>query len=718
VFTSRDRDFRAAIASALSISLNSVKEPVLVVAKKNKSVLSNLATWLRTMNADREGRIDVPMLLIDDEADNASINTRTNPNETTAINKAIRDLLALFRRSTYVGFTATPFANIFIDPSSTDEMLGDDLFPRDFIHLLEPPTNYIGIDRVFPPMDPEQPEAGETEALAAGIRTIEDSDDWLPVDHKSDAVPGPIPESMLTALRQFLLACAIRDLRIKHRTDGHERGIHRSMLVNVSRFTAIQNRVADQIHVELDRIRDQIRLYGRLKPHEAAARSAEIGILQCLFQDEFAQARPGWAEVLSFLHDAISPIRVQPVNQGTGAASLDYSLIREEPGVRIIAVGGNSLSRGLTLEGLCVSYFLRNSKAYDTLLQMGRWFGYRDGYFDLCRIWLTAEAEGWYRHVTDATNELKRDFARMRRQKATPAEFGLRVRTHPDTLLITARNKMTSGINVVGEVRDISLAGRGIETSRLYADQLRNKENLRIVDRFLSDLMDSYGAPGESSNGNAAVWRDVPADTVAKLLREYLVHPLNHDFQGDAISDFLLAAAQRGDAQLSHWTIAVPTNGTEGPIVPPLSSGLDVQAKRRQVLLRQTPPQSLLVSGKKARVGGREDVLHGLSFEQADAVRDAERKAKPGVKNIPEDAFRAVMQAPLLLIYLLRGIEQQAAGDTQYKSRLVLPALGLHFPGIRDPNAPKRYVSYRLNRVAQAELELDGDDLSDDDDED
>jgi hypothetical protein len=718
VFTSRDRDFRAAIASALSISLNSVKEPVLVVAKKNKGVLSNLATWLRTMNADREGRIDVPMLLIDDEADNASINTRLSPNETTAINKAIRDLLALFRRSSYVGFTATPFANIFIDPSSTDEMLGDDLFPRDFIHLLEAPTNYVGMDRVFPPMDPDQPETGEAEAWAAGLRTIEDSDDWLPVDHKSGATLGPISQSLLDALRQFLLTCALRDLRIKNRVDGHENGIHRSMLVNVSRFTATQNRVADQIHVELERIRDQVRLYGRLKPIEAAVRSPEIAALQRLFEDEFAEAGFGWAEVLAYLHDAISPIRVQPVNQGTGAASLDYGAVKDAPGVRVIAVGGNSLSRGLTLEGLCVSYFLRNSKAYDTLLQMSRWFGYRDGYSDLCRIWLTAEAEGWYRHVTDATNELKRDFTRMRRQRATPAEFGLRVRTHPDTLLITARNKMATGINVVGEVRDISLAGRGIETARLYADQQRNEENLRIVDRFLSDLVDGLGAPAQSPNGNAKLLGDAPADVIAKLLREFLVHPQNHDFQGDAISDFLLAATQRGDPQLSHWRVALPTNGTEGPITPPLSSGLAVEAKRRLVLLRQTPPQSLLVSGKKARVGGREDVLHGLSFEQAEAVKAQEKKANPE-KNIPEDAFRAAMQAPLLVIYLLRGFErQQGGGEAPYRRGVVLPALGLHFPGIKDPNAPKRYVSYRLNRVAQGELELDGDDLSSEDDED
>ena len=150
---------------------------------------------------------------------------------------------------------------------------------------------------------------------------------------------------------------------------------------------------------------------------------------------------------------------------------------------------------------------------------------------------------------------------------------------------------------------------------------------------------------------------EIKADRIANLLREFRVHPLNHDFQGDAISDFLVAAAQRDDPQLSHWTVALPTNGTEGPITPALTSSLSVQAKKRLVLLRQTPPQSLLVSGKKARVGGREDVLHGLSFEQAEAVKAEEKKANPD-KSVPEDAFRAAMQAPLLVIYLLRGFER------------------------------------------------------------
>jgi hypothetical protein len=714
VFTSRDKDFRTAIASALNISLKSVNEPVLVVAKKNKGVLNNLSTWLRTMNADSDGHIDDPLLLIDDEADNASINTRKEPTETTAINKGIRDLPALFTRSSYVGFTATPFANIFVDPTSTSEMLGDDLFPRDFIHLLEAPTNYVGMNTLFPTADPDAADAGDAEARAAGIRTIDDMDDWLPLDHKREAVPGPIPESLLEAVRLFLLTCSVRDIRVLRHIEGHEKGIHRSMLVNVSRFTAVQDQVAAQIHVELERIRQQVRLYGKRRPREAAANSPEIAQLQTLFEADLTQCGVNWPDTLSALHESISPVRVQAVNQKSGAASLDYGSVKERPGMRVIAVGGNSLSRGLTLEGLNVSYFLRNSKAYDTLLQMSRWFGYRNGYSDLCRLWLAADAEGWYRHIAEATNELKRDFTRMRRQKATPAEFGLRVRTHPDTLLITARNKMATGINIVGEVRDISLAGRGIETARLYADQNRNGENFKIVDRFLSDLVNEYGPAEASQNGNAMLWHAVSAGAVGKLLREFLVHPLNHDFQGDAIADHLATADDRDEQQTTQWTVALPTNGTSGPVLPALSIGLDLEAKKRVVLLRQTPPQSLLVSGKKARLGGREDVRHGLTAEQVALVDESERKAKPDLKNIPEDAYRAAMSNPLLVVHLVRGFERDNDAERVYKDGLILPALALHFPGIRNPNAPKRYISYRLNRIAQAELELDGDDLEDD----
>jgi hypothetical protein len=260
------------------------------------------------------------------------------------------------------------------------------------------------------------------------------------------------------------------------------------------------------------------------------------------------------------------------------------------------------------------------------------------------------------------------------------------------------------------------LAGRGIETARLYADELRNKENFRIVDLFLTDMVGRLGIP--TSEGKAAVWRAVPAEHVGKLLREFLVHPLNHDFQGDAIADFLDDAVAQGDPRLATWTVAVPLNGEMGPVEPGLSCGLNVNAKRRKILVRSAPPQSLLVSGKGARVGSRSDVHNGLSAEKAQEVIRESRQENPDQKEVPEDAFRAAMESPLLVVYLLRGVKEEGGSETDYKNRLVLPALGLHFPGTKDPTAPKRYVNYRLNTVAQNELELDGDDLGSDVDED
>lgn len=142
--TSTTSDFNTATASKLSGQLSSISDPVVFVLKKNKSVLEKLENWLRLFNRNPStGTIDSPLLLIDDEADNASVSTKPGEDPTT-INKNIRKILKLFSKASYVGFTATPFANIFIDPDSTQEMLGDDLFPRDFIYALEAPTNYIG----------------------------------------------------------------------------------------------------------------------------------------------------------------------------------------------------------------------------------------------------------------------------------------------------------------------------------------------------------------------------------------------------------------------------------------------------------------------------------------------------------------------------------------------------------------------------------------------
>lgn len=708
VFTSRTYDFRTAVVESLNLGIDAVNEPILVVCKKNVAVLRNLTHWLRSRSGDRAGRIAHPLLLIDDEADNASVNTKTAPDDTTAINRGIRDLLSIFRRSTYVGFTATPFANIFIDPDTTGEMLGDDLFPADFIHVLEPPNNYVGMNMLFAGTDGEHPDPAAGTAAAGVLRVIDDADDWLPASHSKDYQPDDLPGSLIWALATFLLSTAIRDLRYADGDEDGGGGIHRSMLVNVTRFTALQNVIASLLHNALDKIRDAVKLYGALPFDEGERSSDVIALLRSVFDAEFSHAGKPWPRVLTTLHDAISPVTVRAVNQTTRAASLDYTVVNESPGLRVIAVGGNSLSRGLTLEGLSVSYFLRNSRTYDTLMQMGRWFGYRDGYDDLCRVWLTEEAEGWYRHISDATRELRRDFRRMHALGAAPREFGLRVRRHPDTLMITARNKMATGMNVEGVVREISLDGRLVETSKLYSDRRRNVENLDCIQLFLGGMLGRV----ESPHGSAILWRDVSGADVGGLLRSFRFHPMNHDIQGDSIADVLTDAAG-GDGGFGRWSVALISAGTGECIDLPAPIGT-VPTQRRRVK-ENTEQHALLVSGRSARVGTRRDVRHGLTLPQWEEL--VARAGGPD--NVDESDCRVQLSAPLLVIYLLRGeVLQPDKSKTEFRHGLVLPALAMHFPGV-ETVGEERPISYRLNRIAQRELlpdiEDEEDPLDDDD---
>jgi hypothetical protein len=413
------------------------------VIKKNSTTLRNLLDWLHEHNA-KQGvdTVDVPMLLIDDEADNASINVSHGRQEVSRINGQIRELLKLFSRSCYVGYTATPFANIFIDPDTDDAMRGEDLFPRHFIKSLNPPSNYFGATRVF---------REDSERI---IRHITDNESVLPLSHKIDFEVTTLPSSLSAAVRTFVVAKALR----LHR--GHVAD-HCSMLVNASRFTNVQRQLRNAIHELVESIKASARVNGRLDVEDAIA-DPEIAALHGVWKAEFKDAGASWAEIQENLLAAAAPIRVIEVNSRS-ASALNYDDHRES-GLAVIAIGGFALSRGLTLEGLMVTYFLRNSMMYDTLMQMGRWFGYRDGYDDLCRIWMTEQAEGWYAHVAEAIEMLRDELRDMARAGATPEEFGLKVRAHPDTLLVTARNKMGSGEEVVVNV---GLGKSFVETATL-----------------------------------------------------------------------------------------------------------------------------------------------------------------------------------------------------------------------------------------------------------
>lgn len=461
------RDFNKDTASTNTSEIDSYRVPVVLVIKKNHRTLKNLLEWLKDNSArgDKE-MIDQPMLLIDDEADNASINTQYSNSLVTTINGQIRDLLKMFHRSCYVGYTATPFANIFIDPDEEHEVHKEDLFPKNFIIGLDAPTNYFGPKKIF--ID-GLPDDGE----AKWLRSIDDNEPLLPIKHKIDHDISDLPSSLLTAIRSFLLSRTIRNLR------GHSFS-HCSMLVNASRYTSIQGKIRNRIHEALERIQNSLRLNSN--DVIRASKDPEISALYNTWVSEYKDTEFDWSDILDAIFDSIASAKVVEVN--SKANDLDYSNSGER-GQTVIAVGGFSLSRGLTLEGLTITWFLRNTMMYDTLMQMGRWFGYRNGYEDLCRIWMPDEAIEWYSFIANASEELLIELKTMEQAKSTPEDFGLSVRSHPASLLVTAKNKMGSGKEVVTLV---GLSNEFIETSRVHTNNDVIQSNLDIGKNLITRL--------------------------------------------------------------------------------------------------------------------------------------------------------------------------------------------------------------------------------------
>lgn len=663
VFTSTKSDFKEATANQLGFRLNQISEPVLLVVKKNSRILENLTAWLTTYNANQSGTIDVPMLLIDDEADNASVNT--NPAKATAINAGIRKLLKIFPRSSYLGFTATPFANVFINPDSTDEMLGNDLFPRDFIYALEAPTNYVGANLLF----------GDDSPLDV-IRKIDDAEDFFPRGHKSNWKVDGLPDSMLLALRTFLLVNVIMDGR-----NGMPK--HRSMLVNVSHFTSIQDQVRDELMIVLKKMQEDIRNYSGLTPREAE-KNTTIALLKQTWASEFGNEGTPWKTILSRLNDSTQPIEVRSINQKSGAGSLDYA-VYGATGLRVVAVGGNSLSRGLTLEGLCISYFYRNTQMYDTLMQMGRWFGYRDGYVDIFRIWMSKTAINWYGHISEASEELRREIRWMQGERLKPSDFGLKVRADPDSLLVTARNKMRNSQEIT---RMVSVSNRLIETTRLYSDPERIKANFNAVVRFLRKL-DASEATRDPKNRNP-LWRNVPPELVAELLESFIGHPLNPTFQPRDLATFVRAAQ---DSKMKRWDLVVPSG--EGNALPADTGIESVLRQKRNLEIDKDETQSMLVSGKKMRVGSRGVEREGLSKDEHNAARH-EFETNPEYaekKSIPDHLYRIERSRPLLMLHF---IEQSGDDAINVPVGVAICALGLSFPKLEKDS---EMVSYRVNLV-------------------
>ena len=563
--STEDGDFKRKAGNTVTGTLGGV--PTIIVAKKNGSILRTLKDWLLHVGKKHGGKIpNMPLLVIDDEADQASINIKAKPNrregedeKVSVINRRIREILAAFEKSAYVGYTATPFANIFINPEAQKQHpdLEDDIFPRSFILNVHPPETYCGPARVFGFDEDPDTGIGGRQPLPL-VNIVDDADDYFPHPHKKDHKPPGLPNSLARAIRCFVLVCAIRRAR-------GQVSDHNSMLIHVTRFVDVQKRVADLVRAEFDALKRRV-IHG-----DGAKTPTVTDELKKLWQEEFESRdialreaalgevgeQVAWPQVAAELHEAVSRIaEVKEIN-GTAGDVLDY--INHPKGFNVIAVGGDKLSRGLTLEGLSVSYFLRTSRMYDTLMQMGRWFGYRPGYLDLCRLFTTDDLRLWYRHIALAEEELRRDFDDMAASQRTPEDYGLRVRAHPAGMLVTAMNKMCHA-----QTLEFSYAGTLVQTAHFDTKLDTRELNTDALAHFVSLRPAPIERLTRDKKRQAWIWSDVPATLLCdEFLSRVSIHPQCHTVNSKRVRDFI--QRQLGQNELTEWTVALVSNTLAGP---------------------------------------------------------------------------------------------------------------------------------------------------------
>ena len=545
----------------------SMMPPFMIVTKKNASVLRRILRFFRKNHCaeiiDGKKKIPAkyPALIIDDEADQASINTKESYDDhgnvlddynPSTINGLIRELLSVFECRSYIGYTATPFANIFIPPHIDDERYGTDLFPRDFIYRAPRADQYIGAREFF--------GLGSSEDIPKMplYRKIVDGADYLGRGTRSTDAVGELPKELKVAVKYFLLSTALRNCR-------GQRNKPNTMLVHIVRFVSQQNKVKQKV---LKYFKEEIEHYIRYGDSNIESELKSIWEEDYLptadkMRAQFSKYMSGcadvswdciWTEIKRLIVD--KEISVYSVN----GKSEDVLLYKNHEGkpFNVIVIGGDKLSRGLTLEGLTISYFTRSSNTYDTLMQMGRWFGFRPGYLDACRLFTTPNLYASFSHISMATEDLAAQFDFMNSVVQTPKDFGLRVASHP-TLEITSRNKMRTGQEFK---RDFSCK---LSQTRVFdIDGEQYDRNFEAVEDLLHAIKgcrvttDQYQRThNRKAPGGHFFYQDVSAHDVANFFESYETSKTATRANSKYMADYIRTMNADGIGGVKSWTVCL-----------------------------------------------------------------------------------------------------------------------------------------------------------------
>lgn len=618
--TSAKSDFKKSLLDA-DFSLNHTN---ILVCKNNVSVLRNLIVWLHDYLEENKSQHNIPLLVLDDEADNASLNNEGKKGREYAskTNGHIRALLALFKKKSYIGYTATPFANILADRNDAPEnnwpityrLRGqteqiqlprvDNLFPDDFIVLLNPPSNYIGAKQIFETIKPIDNNAelkiplveivddsieyfpdkvyspGNGELI--GVQKITSQDDWNSrigqfnsylefSDYKEyrrqtrssrpeDGYPRSLPDSLKESVLCFILSIAIRESRKPAMINSTMFNPHNSMLIHISRYTLWQNQLKDLIDLYVRELQSGLQLDDPANPNSIFATFERIWfkyyseIIEQIsdylpkgYDDEFLKPISFETIKNNFLTDAIKGIEVKAVNSSTG----DKLVYPRNSPKKYIAIGGNRLSRGFTLEGLSINYFVRSTDYSDALLQMGRWFGYRPGYLDCCKLFITSDSLEKYDLVTRTIEELEIEFKKMEQKDKTPANFILRVKKHPGALKITRPSILRDTKEVNWSYQDelVQTAKFDVSKEKIERVFLDFKNNICSKFQFKPIFKNDKNKP-------SFLIAETDIDGIIQVLK------LENNFEVD-IRDSIIRFIElcKSKNKLRNWTIAIKATG-------------------------------------------------------------------------------------------------------------------------------------------------------------
>lgn len=669
--TSLDNDFSQKAGTGLSLAATTAV--TLLVIKKNSSVLLNVIEWLcgqYHLDPRNPGSIDEAILVIDDECDWGSVDTgkrdfnrSREEHEATKINQRIRSLLKLFDRSIYAGFTGTPFANLLTDAGLTNKRYGDDLFPKDFLVNLGSPANYLGVARFFGngDRDMDTDEAANNQGLRELMKTIPSSEaEWLPSSHKKGhAVHGPLPASLQEAIQRFLVATAIRH------------GQHNSMLVNLTRFQDVQKK----LRVEIE---NYVAALGNALAMEDATTIAAMRRLyegdivpncHSLWKREPAEGKaavelPEWSVIEGRLLDVVGKVTTKAIN-GKSSDVLQYM---KGEATYVIAVGGQKLSRGLTLEGLTVSYFVRTMNQADTALQMGRWFGYRDGFLGLCRLYATQEAFEKLANMAELTTTLRADIASYD-VNTRPEDMCLSFINSPGTK-ITARNKQQNAV-----VMTTSMAGKMPETKIFDPSpeiRIRNRQAVETligaIGRPKPPLRHHGKQELDADYEHVKLWRDVSCGLIMEFFDNYVTHEAAEVARSNRLRAFIAKQVGEGNQSFERMSVAFMA-AKPGPIEHTIAG------------FAYTPR---LRSPDAAYVDAEREKLHYLD----EAGRYVIKRIATGTNELVDATPELLAHATMLETAALRGkalpVKQNKVPDWPYlraaRQHLNLPGLLLIYP--------------------------------------